>query len=82
MWLGQQAYGDAPTTQLIIRLLLLYKRLEAVFSRCEDVAKKKDIYKRQFSMDYSERRSYARGVYPTCTRPNYSAKEITPALRS
>ena len=38
-----------------------YKRLKAVFSRCEDVAKDK----RLFSMDCKERGFHARVVYPS-----------------
>ena len=42
-------------------LLLKYTRLNAVFSRRKDVAKKKI----RESMDCREREPYARGAYPT-----------------
>ena len=45
-------------------MLLLRRRLKAVLSRCEDVAKTPK-YERHLSMDCRERGSHARGVYPT-----------------
>ena len=38
-------------------------RATAIFIRYRDIAKTK--YKRPFSIDYRERGSYARSVYPT-----------------
>ena len=49
---------------LLLLLLLLYTRLMAAFSRCENVANDQNT-RETSSMDYRERGSHARGVYPT-----------------
>ena len=49
--------------KLLLILILLYMRHREVFSRCEDVSRLK--HKGPSSMDNRERRSHARGVYPT-----------------
>ena len=48
----------------IVLLLLLYTRLKADLSRCEDVAKDRNT-RGTPSMDCRKRGSHARGVYPT-----------------
>ena len=45
---------------LLTLVLLLYTKIKAVVSRC-----KRPKYKGPSSMDYRERESHARGVYPT-----------------
>ena len=48
-----------------LRILLLYTRLNPVYSRCEDVAEHQNTRDHSFSMDYWERGSHARGLYST-----------------